>query len=49
MPASQGHDDDFGGLGRIFAETLGETDERLPEYCSLFKDRCDTTVVLAGG
>ena len=38
-------------LSLLVAERLGEralaTDERLPRICDLFKDRCDTTLVLA--
>ena len=43
---------DDAALAALVAEQLGkrgiEVDERLPRICGLFKDRCDTTVALAG-
>jgi glutamyl-tRNA synthetase len=43
---------DDGVLAPLVAEQLLKTgitvDERLPRICGLFKDRCDTTVALAG-
>ena len=43
---------DDGALSTLVAEQLAKrgitADERLPRICGLFKDRCDTTVALAG-
>jgi glutamyl-tRNA synthetase len=41
-------DDTLAGLVLVQLNKLGvASDERLPRICGLFKDRCDTTVVLA--
>ena len=34
--------------GQLQKRGIAQTDERLPAICALFKDRCETTVALAG-
>ena len=34
--------------GQLQKRGIAQTDERLPTICALFKDRCETTVALAG-
>ncbi|MGP1426180.1 MAG: glutamate--tRNA ligase [Ottowia sp.] len=34
--------------GQLQKHGIAQTDERLPAICALFKDRCETTVALAG-
>ena len=34
--------------GQLQKRDIAQTDERLPAICALFKDRCETTVALAG-
>ncbi len=43
-------DDELAPLvaGQLQKRGIAQTDERLPAICALFKDRCETTVALAG-